>query len=947
MQRRLPWLVAAGALVVYGLTLPDGVTATGLPTLARVLGWDWQPMFLTPLLAVLTYPVRWLPAGGQMLALNLFAAVCSALALALLARTVAILPQDRTREQRGLEQSEYSFLSIRAAWVPPVLAALVCGLQLSFWENAVVATGESLDLLIVAYCVRCLMEYRIELRDSWLYRMAPVYGLGIVNNYAMIAFLPLFVGAMLWTRGRDFFQRRFLLRMLGLGTAGLALYLVLPAVNSLAGLTDYSFLEILRTHLGAQRNTLWEFPRFLLVIIVFTSIVPVVFIGIRWPAQYGDISAAGNLLANLMMHVVHALFLAACLWVMFDPTFSPRALGARYGQPWAFLPFYYLAALTVGYCTGYFLLVFGPAPPKSWQRPSPLRKAGKLAVVAAVWAVLIAAPSALVYRNLPALKGILAPHLELYGTTAARQLPSEGALVLSDDSYRLFAVQSALRRSGRETRHVLIHTTALSKPAYHRYLKRHYPQRWPKLPAAPPPPARELSSLTLLQFLLDLHQTIPIYYLHPSFGYYFESFHVRPRQLVFEVTANPTNQVSPPPLTRAELDSNDRFWQHYRRELAPLLDEMARGSTRDKRPVPFVANLAGSYYSRHLNHLGVECQRAGQLAKAGEYFDLALQFFTNNPAAYLNRLYNRQLQAGRHNTILPNPEFEERLVPYRGNIELVLNMNGPIDEPNMCFLLSQVFANGKNFRQSVQLLERALALDSSSYPAATALVLSYSRINQPDRALREISRLRTSPALSGQVATNPLPFLLAEALAHAAKKDLPRAFSILAAAQKDHPLQVGPFATEVQIHIARNDLTNALDALTRQVAIQSNNVAALIDCGVVKMNLASHGPRAAIADFNRALALAPDSSVALRNRALAHARQKDWDAALKDYQAVMALLPKTPYWVHYGLGEVFAAKTNAAKAIEHYKKYLQLAPQGQTDIPVVKKRLETLKRGTF
>src|SRR5258708_35865671 len=103
-QRRLPWLIAAGALLVYGLTLPRWITFLGLGSVARAAGWDWHPTLLAPLQFLLTYPIRWLPAGLQVVCLNLFAAICSALPLGLLARTGALLPPHPPRGQPPTEQ---------------------------------------------------------------------------------------------------------------------------------------------------------------------------------------------------------------------------------------------------------------------------------------------------------------------------------------------------------------------------------------------------------------------------------------------------------------------------------------------------------------------------------------------------------------------------------------------------------------------------------------------------------------------------------------------------------------------------------------------------------------------------------------------------------------------------------------------------------------------------
>src|SRR6185436_18774595 len=126
VRRQLPWMIAGSALVFYIFTLGRSVSPAGLSELAKAAGWAWQPIFAKPLHFVLTFPIRWLPAAWQVVGMNLFGATCAALALGLLARSVAILPHDRTRDQRFMERSDHSWLTIPSAWVPPVLAAMVC-----------------------------------------------------------------------------------------------------------------------------------------------------------------------------------------------------------------------------------------------------------------------------------------------------------------------------------------------------------------------------------------------------------------------------------------------------------------------------------------------------------------------------------------------------------------------------------------------------------------------------------------------------------------------------------------------------------------------------------------------------------------------------------------------------------------------------------------------------
>ena len=58
----LPWLVAAGALAVYLVTLNRWVSLSSLQQVAKVSGWTWQPELYGPVFWLVTYPFRWLPA---------------------------------------------------------------------------------------------------------------------------------------------------------------------------------------------------------------------------------------------------------------------------------------------------------------------------------------------------------------------------------------------------------------------------------------------------------------------------------------------------------------------------------------------------------------------------------------------------------------------------------------------------------------------------------------------------------------------------------------------------------------------------------------------------------------------------------------------------------------------------------------------------------------------
>src|ERR1035438_6935790 len=144
-------------LAVYLLTLNHWVSPASLGPITKVIGLNWRAELFGPVTYVVTWPLRWLPAAWIPPALNLLAAGCVALSLAWLARAVALLPHNQTVAQRLRLRRESPTLSIRSAWLPPTLAVLVCGLQLTFWEHAIAGTGEMLDLLLFAWLVRCLL----------------------------------------------------------------------------------------------------------------------------------------------------------------------------------------------------------------------------------------------------------------------------------------------------------------------------------------------------------------------------------------------------------------------------------------------------------------------------------------------------------------------------------------------------------------------------------------------------------------------------------------------------------------------------------------------------------------------------------------------------------------------------------------------------------------------
>ena len=810
-QTGLPWAVAAVGLVVYLATLSHWVTLESLPYVAKVTGWDWTLPYQTPLFFLVTYPFRWLPGGWQSVALNVFSAVCASLTVALLARSVALLPHDRTHEQRLRERSEFSLLSIPASWLPPVLAALVCGLELTFWEHSTAATNESLDLLLFAYVVRCILEYRIEQRESWLSRMSFVYGLGVTNNFALIGFFPAVLAAVVWIRGRSFFEFGFFLRMLGCGLLGLSLYLLLPLVWVMSDNPTVGFWQALRANLVAQKMSLWDMPnlRSRALILCVTSLVPVAVMGIRWPSTFGDTSAAGAVTANAMFRIVHIVFLVACLAVALDLQFSPRAVGARLPYAPPFLSFYYLGALAVGYFSGYLLLVFGESGRSKGRhrRGSSPTLFNRLAV-AAVWAALIGMPIALVARNFKSVRTTNGPELRRFAEVSTKALPhdgSKGTVVMSDDPYGLLLLSACLSNEGALNRYMLIHTRSLLGPDYHRELSKRYPNRWPNY-FADQPPDEVIDDGSLLQLITMMSKTNEIYYLHPSFGYYFEQFYMEPHGLIYHLQPyTSTNQIFAPALSTKIVDENRTLWNQ---DAPERLANRARTDSRD-------AQYVNRYYSRALNYWGVALQRqtdaekrSQNLTDAGKWFQLAATLNTNNVPAEMNAAFNRTLRTGDPYVPENAKTMEERFGAYRGWEPMLID-NGPFDHPDYCLRIGQIMGQQGLYRQALAQLSRARELSPTNLVAQVALADVYVRAQLPQKALEEIAqiRVRGSDPLPAEI---DLELARVEATAHFALHDIARAEKIVRDTFASHPKEPGILDTLLQIYSQTDRLDDAL-----------------------------------------------------------------------------------------------------------------------------------------
>jgi tetratricopeptide (TPR) repeat protein len=948
--RVLPWLLAAAALVVYLLTLNHWVSLFNLTTVARTSGWMWQPEFFNPLSLVVTCPFRWLPAPQIPLALNVFSTLCAALTLGLLARSVALLPHDRTDAQRRREQSPFSLLTIRNAWLPPVFAVLVCGLQLTFWEYATNHTGEMFNLLLFAFVIWSLLEYRLDEHEGRLFLAAFVYGAGMTNDWAMVCYFPVFLTAIIWIRGLSFFNLRFLGRMSFCGLVGVLFYLLLPLAAVVSGKVPVTFWQTLQLNLSSQFSVVGSFfdngeVRKTLGLMSLSSLLPVLILAIRWHSSFGDTSQIGRALASLLFHFVHAVFLIVCIWVAFDPPFSPREEGLG-------LTLYYLSALSVGYFSGYFLLVFRNELGTRFQQlgTSQFNFLNFLAVVG-LGLLFISAMAGLIYKNAPLIHEVNDNTFQRYSSLVVENLPTAGGILLSDDSQRLYLAEAALTRDGRAKDFVFLDTHSLIWPAYHKILHEKYPKRFPDTVIAAE--TNSISPLHLLTLLGTLAKTNELYYLHPSFGYYFEQFYLEPHGLVCRLKTLPEGTLLPPLPDKDEIAENEAFWSRAEMQtLTPVERALAPPKSDESGPwgesmlgllhVPQEQNLnavvAGSFYSRSLDYWGVELQRAGDLVIAAEHFGTARKLNPDNTVAQINLQFNHSLQTGEK---VPVDLAKTRLDQFGkyNSWSAVLDVGGPFDEPSFCFENGLVWIQNGFFRQALALFTRVCQLAPDNLPARLWLAQLYDFNRLPDRALEVVHEVRSPPGKFPLDETNSMQLAVIEAAAYFQKDDLTHGTQLLDTEISRNPTNDALLSTAVQFYTAKGLFTNALAVINSRLRDSPDDANWLFSKGYVCIQLKAYDK--AIDVLTRVLSQQTNNTSALFNRSIAYLSSGKLDDARADYEKLSQTYTNS-FRIEYGLGEIAWRQHKTNDAIKYYKLYLANANTNTAEATNIIQRLRQL-----
>lgn len=923
----LPWVVAVTAFIGYLLTLNTWITTGNIAHVSRVSGLEWAPTVMAPLTYLITLPAKLFPYRLQPVVLNLLSALLAAASLGFLARSVILFPQDRTRDQRAREKNEFGLLSTWWSWLPPLVAVFICGLHLVFWRNAIANVGEMLDLFLFAYLIRCLLEYRIGENDRWLYKFALVYGLSVTNNWAMIGFLPIAAVAVIWIKGIEFFNLQFLGRFIILFLAGLLMYLFLPLLTIVQHPGQYTFWELLKGELGQQRMLLFfrgfRWPVFLLSL---TSLLPLFLISIRWPTFEGDVSPVSNFLNKIIFRFAHLAFWVVCLWVMYEP-FYQKALDAT---PLQFLPFYYITALCIGYLTGYLLLVFMPQK-EGTERQNPVSVGFGYLVAAAAFVSLIAIPAALIQKNLPKIQAYNNGAIK----TLAKQIvscidTSKKPVLISDDISLLTITGFNLLENGN-TNCLLLHSSQMVRHDYQKYLAARYAGVWPALTNYDqfPEPIASIVLINQLQFLEKNH---PVYYLNPSFGYYFEAFYPITRGLIWELKPYKLQDIIPPPATEEEIKYNSEFWKKAEAEAFPLVKQCV------DQKIPEGVALR-QIYSRALNEWGVKLQRNRLLDEAARFFSLAAAVNPENEVAKVNLEFNAQLKSGKISPISLEKDMWERFAPYR-TLDAVLKLHGSFDHPVYSFIVGNTFFQNGQLRQAAWQFSRVASLHRDNIEAGLQLGYLFVQMGRPDLAFEQVKRLKSENSPRWQDPTNALALTHLEVSVYFAGKQTAEAEKILRNLMQKNPNDPATLQTVAQIYMANNMLSNAMAILDRQLELNPDDTNALLNKGALAIRMNQF--QDAISALTKVLTKQPSNYAALLNRAIAYLQLGKLDEAQRDYERILDVYPKL-YTAHFGLGEIGFRKNDVKMAIKHFESYLKYAPEHLNERKQVEQKLKQLK----
>jgi len=328
--------------------------------------------------------------------------------------------------------------------------------------------------------------------------------------------------------------------------------------------------------------------------------------------------------------------------------------------------------------------------------------------------------------------------------TMAESVPATGAILLCDTHPQLMLARAALRSLGREDKYIFLETDSLQFSEYLTYLSgRHAAVRDVIGPTTNLPPV--LDSITVLRLLTLLNRkaALPIHYLHPSFGFFFEQYYFQQYGFGGGLKPYRPGELDAPVPTEQEIAANAAFWKKAQGDF--LEDAIKyRNISEDAREVAKASSCSA-------NAWGVELQRLNRMKEAEAMFKQALDLNPENYMAKANLQFNGRLRER-------NLQFADNLALIRDALRLerswqgILKSEGPADEPDLMMRYGKAFAESGNYRQAYRFFARRQALLPQDFEAQVALAKTYVDMRLPDKALAMIQSVDATAATPAEKA---------------------------------------------------------------------------------------------------------------------------------------------------------------------------------------------------
>ncbi len=905
---RLPWIAGLVAVVLYGLTTGRWLTAQSVLATSQVAGWGGDFPVNAPLLWLVTRPLMVFPASMVPMAANLLTAWMGGWVAWTLARCVQLLPQDRSHVQRVRGYVDGRLLSGRWAWVPPTMA---CGMflpQLTAWEHGTSMTGEMLNALVFAHAARCLLEYRAGRRRRWLDGLALAVGAGMANNWAMVGYLPFVAVAFFWIGGLELVRWGVLVRLAGLGLAGLSLYLLPPLLAPGRGGLPETFHEALWAMVATQKEYLVGLPKPRFILLASVMLAPLLVAG--FPGAHPQGSRLEQILSFGALLVLRVIWLAGNVWMAFDGPLTPRQMVTTNPEAGSLplLTFYFAAALSAAQVAGYFLVTGMEKASAQWAR---IDLAGGPFHKAMAWAAVAAAPlvpAALVFRNFPLVHVQNGPVLSVLADAMVGSLPKEPGIVITDDLVAYTLVHARLAGMGAKPMHLLVNTRAMPEAAYRRNLARMHGKEWDQLPRLAE--ATENIAGKFLGLLIPAAQAGRAYSIGYSLSFITESHYLVPNGAVFRIVPYESGMVEAPRLTAAASESVTRYWDGAAAGLAPLIP------TKDRSATPVAQILAASFLGRSAATQGFMLQRSGKLAEAARLLALARKLDPDNLSAQVNLAVNEHLRRSE-----PIPESVRK--PIAAYSPGIVEFFGPVDEPRHLEALGDA-ALGLDeplVRAAANAFVRARELDPSSLDAAIGYARTCVAANEPKMALEAVAKAAALAATTKTTPAQASHLARAEANAHIRNGDFPMAEQVILRALGKHPDDLPLLDVITFIHVQSGTPAKALPFIDRLVKLRPNDDSVLQRRGHILVQAGEYD--AAVATLDSVLSRQFDDKASRMNRGTAHLLAGRPAKAAEDFDAVIRRDPKAVEAI-LGLAEASLARKDKPGALRRFDEAIGL-----------------------